>query len=236
MKLLKDALGKLQIPYSDEMISQFHKYMEEILIWNDKVNLTSITEKNDFEKKHFVDSVVCCGLEQFKEAKNIIDVGTGAGFPGIPLAILNPDKNFLLLDSLNKRIRIISDISASIGVTNVTFCHGRAEEFAQKKEYREQFDLCVSRAVANLAVLSEYCLPFIRVGGWFAAYKSAESENELLESGNAIRILGGRIEEIKTFRMEGFDLDHNIILIKKVKNTLAKYPRKAGMPAKEPLK
>ncbi|MDD3169700.1 MAG: 16S rRNA (guanine(527)-N(7))-methyltransferase RsmG, partial [Eubacteriales bacterium] len=183
-----------------------------------------------------VESVAICGTPQMNEADSIIDVGTGAGFPGIPLAILYPDKRFLLMDSLNKRIRIISEISQEIGLRNVSFRHGRAEELAQSAEFREQYDLCVSRAVANLAVLSEYCLPFVKVGGWFAAFKTGKIEEELRESQHAIVLLGGKLEENKSLYIKGYDLDHRILLIKKVKKTLAKYPRKAGTPAKEPLK
>lgn len=236
MKQLLEALTDMGLSYDDEMIRKFQRYMELILEWNERVNLTSITEKAEFIKKHYVDSVAICGFAQMKEAKTIIDVGTGAGFPGIPLAILYPDKNFLLMDSLNKRIRIIDEISQEIGLRNVTFRHGRAEELAQSEEYREQFDLCVSRAVANLAVLSEYCLPFVRVGGWFAPYKTGAIDEELKGSLRAIKILGGRLEENKQLNIKGYDLDHRILFIKKVGKTLAKYPRKAGTPAKEPLK
>ena len=236
MKKLLEALTDMNISYDEETLRKFQRYMELILEWNEKVNLTAITEEEEFVKKHYVDSVAICAFPQMKEAKTIIDVGTGAGFPGIPLAILHPDKKFLLMDSLNKRIKIIDEISQEIGLHNVTFCHGRAEELAQSKEYREQFDLCVSRAVANLAVLSEYCLPFVRVGGWFAPYKTGAIGEELKVSQKAISILGGRLEENNQLNIKGYDLDHRILLIKKVGKTMAKYPRKAGTPAKEPLK
>ncbi len=236
MKLLINTLEKLNIPYDDRMITQFKAYMEGILEWNDKVNLTSITEESEFVKKHYIDSVICCAYPEFQSASKIIDIGTGAGFPGIPLAILNPDKEFFLLDSLNKRIKIIEELAETIGLSNIKLCHGRAEEIARKKECREQFDFCVSRAVANLSVLTEYCLPFVKVGGWFAAYKSEGSEEEIKDSIPAIRILGGSLKETRSSKMDGFDLDHNIVMITKIKNTLAKYPRKAGTPAKEPLK
>lgn len=236
MELLINVLKKLELPYDDDTIYNFQRYMELILEWNEKVNLTAITEKEEFIKRHFIDSLACCELEQFKKAKKIIDVGTGAGFPGIPLAIVNQNKEFLLMDSLNKRIKIIDDISKEIGITNVTFCHGRAEDLAQKKEYREQYDFCVSRAVANLAVLSEYCLPFVKIGGWFAAYKSNKAEEEIQSSLKAIELLGGEFQHTEAFKVSGFDLEHNIVLIKKIKKTLTKYPRKAGTPAKEPLK
>lgn len=236
MKQLTDALERMGVSYQPEMILKFQKYMESILEWNEKVNLTSITDSQEFILKHYVDSVVICKCPQYQSAERIVDIGTGAGFPGIPLAILNPEKEFLLLDSLNKRIKIIQELSADIGLTNVHFCHGRAEEFAHKKEYREQYDLCVSRAVANLAVLSEYCLPFVRVGGWFAAYKSGSAEEEIHASRTAVALLGGDIKENYHPELKDFDMDHRILLISKSKKTLSKYPRKAGTPAKEPLK
>ncbi len=237
MKQLTEALECLGIEYTDDIIVKFQRYMELVLEWNEKVNLTSITEPEEFIRKHYVDSIAICSFDQMKNANRIIDVGTGGGFPGVPLAILYPDKQFLLMDSLNKRIKIIDEISREIGLKNVTVCHGRAEDLAQKKIYREQFDLCVSRAVANLAVLSEYCLPFVKVGGAFAAYKSgATLDEELKESLTAIHKLGGQVEDNKPVQIRGFDLDHRILFIKKVKMTQAQYPRKAGTPAKEPLK
>ncbi|WP_027399630.1 16S rRNA (guanine(527)-N(7))-methyltransferase RsmG [Anaerovorax odorimutans] len=236
MDQLKRALEQLNINYNDDMILKFEKYMDSILEWNDKVNLTAITDRKEFVKKHFIDSLACCELEQMKKFKKIIDVGTGAGFPGIPLAIIYPDKEFFLLDSLNKRIKIINEIKTSLDIDNVNLYHGRAEEFAHKKEFREKFDLCVSRAVANLSVLSEYCLPFVKVGGYFAAYKTGNAKEEIDNSLKAIDILGGIIEKKKIMNIDCFDLDHQIIIIKKIKNTISKYPRKAGIPGKEPLK
>lgn len=236
MKQLIEALEDMGLSYDEDTLQKFRKYMELVLEWNEKVNLTAITDRSEFVKKHYVDSVAICGAPQMNAAESIIDVGTGAGFPGIPLAILYPEKKFLLMDSLNKRIRIIEEISREIGLQNVSFRHGRAEEMAQNKAFREQYDLCVSRAVANLAVLSEYCLPFVKVGGWFAAYKAGRIEEELKASLHAITLLGGQLEENMTLMIKGYDLDHRILLIKKVKNTLAKYPRKPGTPSKEPLK
>jgi 16S rRNA (guanine527-N7)-methyltransferase len=236
MKQLIDALDDLGIKYNEEMIRKFQNYMERILEWNEKVNLTSITDRQEFIKKHYIDSVALCAFPQMQEAKSIIDVGTGAGFPGIPLAILYPEKKFLLMDSLNKRIRIIEELSKEIGIDNVEFRHGRAEELAREQAYRDHFDLCVSRAVANLAVLSEYCLPFVKPGGWFAPYKTGSIDDELKEGLRAIGILGGKLEDNKPLSIKGFDLDHRILFIKKMNKTPAKYPRKAGTPAKEPLK
>jgi 16S rRNA (guanine527-N7)-methyltransferase len=236
MKHLTDALDDMGIGYDPEMLEKFQRYMELILEWNEKVNLTSITDREEFIQKHYIDSVAICGFPQMREAQRIIDVGTGAGFPGVPLAILFPEKEFVLMDSLNKRLKIIQELTETIGVRNIKLCHSRAEDLGQNKEFREQFDLCVSRAVANLAVLSEYCIPLIKVGGWFAPYKSGTVEEELKESLRAIELLGARLEENCLLKIKGYDLDHRILFIRKMKKTLSKYPRKAGTPAKEPLK
>ncbi|HWQ79116.1 MAG TPA: 16S rRNA (guanine(527)-N(7))-methyltransferase RsmG, partial [Anaerovoracaceae bacterium] len=204
MKRLMDALEDMGMAPDEETMSKFQRYMELILEWNEKVNLTSITEKDEFIIKHYMDSVSVCGSSQMKAAQRIIDVGTGAGFPGIPLAILFPEKRFLLMDSLNKRIRIIAELAREIGLKNVEFRHGRAEELANDRNCRERFDLCVSRAVAHLAVLSEYCLPFVSVGGWFAAYKTEAAEEELHGSQHAIELLGGRLEEKLQPNIKGY--------------------------------
>lgn len=236
MKQLAEALKDMGMAHDEETLWKFRRYMERILERNEKVNLTSITAEDEFVMKHYVDSVAICFYPQIKDAQSVIDVGTGAGFPGIPLAILFPEKRFLLLDSLNKRIRIIEELSREIGLKNVEFRHGRAEDLAREKSCREKFDLCVSRAVANLAVLSEFCLPFVKAGGWFAAYKSGAIEEELKASLRAIELLGGRLEQNEKPKIKGYDLDHRILFIKKTGKTPEKYPRKAGTPAKEPLK
>lgn len=235
MKQLRSVLDKLQVPYTEETIHKMEQYREQILDWNEKVNLTAITDPEEFEMKHFVDSVLICGSDEWNSCSKIIDVGTGAGFPGMPLAILFPDKKFTLMDSLGKRIKILDEIAENIGINNVELIHARAEELA-KKEYREQFDLCVSRAVANLTVLAEYCLPFVRVGGYFAPYKTKDARQEIKDSTKALNILGGSFVRSDASEVEEFDLDHQIFWIKKGKNTPSKYPRKAGTPSKEPLK
>ena len=236
MDELKKVLEENGIAVSDETLEKFNSYMEEILAWNEKVNLTAITDKKEFVQKHFTDSVLCAGRKEMQDAKTVIDVGTGAGFPGVPLAIVFPEKHFVLMDSLNKRLKIIDEICAKLKITNVEVKHARAEELGQSKDYRECFDLCVSRAVANLATLSEYCLPLVREGGYFFAYKGPEAENEVKAAGRAPAILGAELKEVFRPETEHFKFDHNILIYKKVKPTPKKYPRKAGTPAKEPLK
>ena len=236
MKELQIALEQLKIPYTEDTIEKYRLYMEGIIEWNEKVNLTSITDKDEFIKLHFVDSIMSVPCEEFQNAKRIIDVGTGGGFPGIPLALAAPDKEFVLMDSLNKRIKIINQLCEEIGITNVTAVHARAEELAKNKAHRQKYDLCVSRAVANLSTLSEYCLPFIKRGGWFLSYKGPDTDKELADAKKAIKILGGQIDREELASLESSGLEHKIIFIKKVKDTPAKYPRKAGTPSKDPLK
>lgn len=236
MKELQNALEQLNIPYTEETLEKYRLYMEGIIEWNEKVNLTSITDKDEFIKLHFIDSIMSVPCEEFQKAKKIIDVGTGGGFPGIPLALAAPDKEFVLMDSLNKRIKIINQLCEEIGITNVTAVHARAEELAKNKAHRQKYDLCVSRAVANLSTLSEYCLPFIKQGGWFLSYKGPDTDKELSDAKKAIKILGGQIDREELAALESSGLEHKIIFIKKVKDTPAKYPRKAGTPSKDPLK
>ena len=233
MKKVFDAAG---IEYSEDKASKLTGYMDEILKINEHVNLTAITDREEFIQKHYVDSLLCAGLESFKTAEKVIDVGTGGGFPGVPLAIAFPEKKFVLADSLNKRIKIVNGICESLGITNVTAVHGRAEELAKKSDMRESFDLCVSRAVASMNVLAEYCLPFVRPGGHFIAYKGPECDEELADAAAAIDILGGEItEDVRPARGD-VPFDHRLIVIEKKKSTPPKYPRKPGTPSKEPLK
>lgn len=236
METLQKAFEELNISYDENLLSKFEIYMDSILEWNKKVNLTAITEKEEFIRKHYIDSVLCYNFEEMKKAKRVIDVGTGGGFPGIPLALLFPEKEFTLMDSLKKRLKIIDDLSKEIGINNIVTLHGRAEDMGRNKEHREKYDICVSRAVANLATLSEYCLPFIKKGGNFLAYKGTKAEDEIKEASKAIFLLGGKIQREEKISLPGYDLNHNIIVIDKMQNTSAKYPRKAGIPSKEPLK
>ena len=234
MEKLKKALSELNIEYTDKMITQFELYMDEILAWNEKINLTAITDRDEFISKHFVDSLLAEPM--LREAETIIDVGTGGGFPGVPLAIIFPEKKFVLMDSLKKRLKVIDEVCEKTGIANVTTVHGRAEELARSKEHREKYDICVSRAVANMSTLSEYCIPFVKKGGYFLAYKGPNSADEVNDAMNAIDILGGRIESYIEAPFSDFEFSHHIICVEKIKETPAKYPRKAGIPSKEPLK
>ena len=232
---LKKTLEAMNIENSQELIEKFRIYMEGVLEWNEKVNLTTITDPDEFVIKHFVDSIICANYPEYINAAKIIDVGTGAGFPGIPLSIISPEKEFILMDSLNKRLKIIDELCQRADIKNVVTLHARAEELAKNKAHRERYDLCVSRAVANMAVLAEYCLPFIKVGGFLMAYKGPEAENEVREAEHALYLLGGRAEEIRNGNLKEFGIDHKVVVIKKVSNTPSKYPRKPGTPTKEPL-
>jgi 16S rRNA (guanine527-N7)-methyltransferase len=235
MKQLREAFEQLNIEASEDAILKFEKHMSLVLEWNKKVNLTTITNEADFIQKHFIDSILCVCFDEFKRADTVIDVGTGAGFPGVPLAILFPQKQFLLVDSVSKKLKILKEILEDLEIANVNLIHTRAEDLAHDKKYRENFDICVSRAVSNLATLSEYCLPFVKTGGTFIAYKGPDVTAELEKAGSAIRQLGGETGEIRRAELAGFELDHNMVFINKKKKTPAGYPRKAGVPAKEPL-
>lgn len=214
---------------------QFQQYYELLTEWNKFMNLTSITEYNEVIEKHFIDSLSIEKVIDLSKINTVIDVGTGAGFPGIPLKIMYPHLKILLLDTLNKRIKFLNNVINELNLNEVESLHGRAENISKNEKYREKFDLCVSRAVANLSTLSEYCIPFIKKGGIFISYKSEKIDEELQNSINAVKLLGGNIEEIFKFELENTNLKRSFIKISKIKNTPKKYPRKAGLPAKEPL-
>lgn len=239
---LKNVLENMGIFHDEKKDGQFAGYMDGILEWNQHVNLTAIKDREEFLEKHYLDSLLCAGSPEFKRSETIIDVGTGGGFPGVPLAIAFPEKQFTLMDSLNKRIKIIQQLCEELGINNVTAIHGRAEELGRKKHLRESFDVCVSRAVANMSTLSEYCLPFVKVGGCFIAYKGPDCEEELMSAENAIEKLGGSIARRENFaslgitESSGSELEHQLIFVLKNKPTMSKYPRKPGIPAKEPIK
>ena len=230
---LKQKLNEFNIEISDNQLEKFDKYMQLLLKWNEKINLTAIVEPDEVKIKHFLDSLTV--LKYINDEDKVIDIGTGAGFPGIPLKIMKPDTKITLLDSLNKRINFLNIVIEELGLKNIEAIHGRAEEFARNKLYREKYDIAVSRAVANLSTLTEYMLPFVKVGGRCICMKGANVKEELDKAKNAIQELGGKIEKIDNFCLSNNDNGRNIIIIKKVKETKSKYPRKAGIPSKEPL-
>ncbi|MDP4146748.1 MAG: 16S rRNA (guanine(527)-N(7))-methyltransferase RsmG [Bacillota bacterium] len=234
--IMKVACDKEGLSLDEEKYNKFIKYKDMIKEWNEKINLTAITEDEEIIKKHFIDSIKVYRFPLLKEAKRIIDIGTGGGFPGIPMKIIEPNKEFVLLDSLNKRINFLNEVIKELNLDNISAIHGRAEDYAREKIYREKFDAVVSRAVANMTVLSEFCIPFVKVGGYFVALKGPSIEEELKEAKNAIGTLGGKLDEIIQVDIEDSDLKHNLVVIKKVKETQQQYPRKAGIITKKPLK
>lgn len=227
------GLSEIGIKLSDHQIQQFLIYYEMLIEKNKVMNLTAITEFDDVIEKHFLDSLQIAKFVDMNHNISVIDIGTGAGFPGVPLKIAFPDMKVVLLDSLNKRIHFLNEVIEKLGLENITAFHGRAEDYGKNPEYREQFDYCVSRAVANMNSLSEYCIPFVKVGGSFIPYKSGNIDEELEQAKKAVFLLGGRIEKVEKFFLE--DSQRSFIFIKKEKNTAKKYPRKAGLPTKEPL-
>lgn len=235
-KIMTEGFAELGIEYSDDRKAKFTRYKELIQEWNQNINLTAITEDNEMAIKHFIDCVSCMKTDKINGELSMIDVGTGAGFPGIPLKIVNQDIKLTLLDSLNKRINFLKLVSEELGLSGVEFCHGRAEDYGQDNKYREKYDICVSRAVANLAVLSEYCLPFIKKGGYFIAQKGPKKDEEMEEAKKAIKVLGGEVEEVVDVKIPFSDIVHSIVIIKKVASTPKQYPRKAGTPTKKPIK
>lgn len=229
---------ELGIELTKKQNHQFIQYYELLTEWNSFMNLTAITEFDDVMKKHFTDSLSLIKvLPDIREKSyRLIDIGSGAGFPGIPLKIAFPHLQVVLLDSLNKRINFLNEVIRQLDLNEIEPIHGRAEDIAGKKEYREYFDICVSRAVANLSTLSEYCVPFVKKGGYFVSYKSEKIVEELENANKAIDILGGSFEGQESFYLPSSDIFRCLLLIKKVKNTPSKYPRKAGLPSKEPMK
>ncbi len=234
--LLKDGLTELHIDHDPSLLSDYAIYKDLLVDWNQRMNLTGITETKDVYIKHFLDSLSAFTVDVFSEGCKVIDVGTGAGFPGLPMAILNRSIQMTLLDSLNKRVHFLEAVAQSIGLNNVECIHGRAEDFGQNEQFRELYDVAVSRAVAHLSVLSEYVLPFVKVGGVFLALKGPNVTTELEEAGKALALLGGVVKEVKMVQLPFTDIQHSIVVIQKVEATPGKYPRKAGKPTKTPLK
>ena len=226
-------VDKLGITLSEIQLKQFYNYMNLLIEWNKKINLTAITEPNEIILKHFVDSLTIS--KYISDGTRVVDVGTGAGFPGIPLKIYRQDIEITLLDSLQKRINFLDEVIRELNLEKIETIHSRVEDFGKDKKYREKFDIATSRAVANLATLSEYLLPLVKVGGKVISMKGSLIEEELENSKNAIKILGGKIEKVDEFNLPNSDISRNIVLIDKIKETPNKYPRKAGEPSKKPL-
>lgn len=230
------GLEDLGITLSEKQIGQFLKYYEILVEWNSFMNLTGITEFEEVITKHFLDSLAVVTVCDPASAGSVIDIGTGAGFPGLPLKIAFPHLEVVLLDSLNKRIKFLNEVILQLGLDGIRTIHGRAEDFARDQNYRESFDLCVSRAVANLSSLSEYCLPYTALGGRFISYKSGKIDEELAEAEKAIRVLGGETENVVKFNLADTDMERSFVVIEKKRHTPKAYPRKAGLPGKEPIR
>lgn len=230
-----EDLSAFHITLNETQLSQFFSYYELLTEWNQVMNLTAITEFDEVYKKHFVDSLSLVKAYDLSSPLSVIDIGTGAGFPGIPLKIAFPELQITLLDSLQKRVHFLQTVIDTLSLKNTTVIHGRAEDFAKKKEYREQYDLCVSRAVANLSTLSECCLPYVKVGGCFISYKSEKIAEEMEGARNVISLLGGESESRIDFKLPHSDIYRNLFIIRKIKETPADYPRKAGIPFKKPI-
>ena len=230
-------LEEFEIYLTEEQARQFLNYYDLLKEWNSFMNLTAITEFHEVLKKHFVDSLSLIKAipDLAEKSYSVIDVGTGAGFPGIPLKIAFPNLKITLLDSLNKRIKFLNETVSELKLEDVVLIHGRAEDFSKPEKIRESFDLCVSRAVANLSTLSEYFIPFVKKGGYFISYKSERLSEEFDSAKKAIQVLGGKYERQVEFNLPDSDIYRNLVVIKKEKSTPLKYPRKAGLPSKEPI-
>ncbi len=233
MERLREYADKYGIEVNDDQIKKFDKYYEMLIETNKVMNLTAITEKEEVIVKHFLDSIIMVKYYDLKN-KSVLDVGSGAGFPGIPLKIIEPTIKLTMMDSLNKRVKFLENVCGELAFANASAIHMRAEDMARDKKFRESFDVVTSRAVANFATLSEYCLPFVKVKGCFIAYKSVNMEEELSEAAKAITVLGGSISDKYTFSID--DMSRSLVIVDKVKNTPKDYPRKAGTPLKNPIK
>lgn len=233
--MLAQAAAEFKIALTADQLNAMDIYYNLLIEWNEKINLTAITDPQEVAIKHMVDSLSCHQPTLFVPGISVIDVGTGAGFPGLPLKIFQNDINLTLMDSLNKRLNFLHEVIAKLGLKGVNTVHARAEEAGKNKLYREQYQLAVSRAVARLNVLCELCLPFVKVGGSFLALKGAQYEQEVKEAANALKLLGGQIEDIRPVKLPGLTDKRAVIYIKKIAATPPSYPRKAGTPEKKPL-
>lgn len=233
--ILIDGCKELGISLSDRQTSQLVQFYRMMYDRNQVMNLTAVTEWDEVQTKHFLDSLLLIKVLDLSKRMSVLDLGTGAGFPGIPLKIVFPHLDFVLVDSLNKRVGFLNEVITALGLTNIQALHGRAEDLGKRKEYRESFDLVVSRAVANLSSLSEYCIPFVRKDGFFISYKAAQISEEVRRAEAAIRILGGKVSEVMTVPLPGTDMERSFVVIRKENRTPSRYPRKAGTPSKEPL-
>lgn len=233
--VFENDLKEFSVQLNKRQICQFLKYYEILVEWNSFMNLTGITEYSEVIKKHFIDSLSIVKCLDLSNVSTVIDVGTGAGFPGIPLKIVFPQLKVTLLDSLRKRISFLDKVIEELELSDIRTIHGRAEDFARQEKYREQYDLCVSRAVANLSTLSEYCIPFVKIDGSFVSYKSEKISEELLSAERAIKVLGAVLENRMDFVLPDTDMNRTILLIRKKKETPLKFPRKAGLPSKDPI-
>lgn len=234
-KFLSEFLKNHNYTLTNEQKEMFDKYYEILIETNKVMNLTAITDFSDVEEKHFIDSAALISCFDLNKVDSLIDMGTGAGFPGLPLKILFPHLNVVLADSLNKRVNFLNSVIKELGLRDITAIHGRAEEIGKNKDYREKFDICVSRAVARMSVLAEYCIPLVKVDGYFIPFKAGNSSEEIEEGKRAVEVLGGKIEKVENITIGPSKLLRTFPVIKKIKNTSAKYPRKAGVPAKDPI-
>lgn len=235
-KLLEQAAARVGADFNEDKYNKFMLYMNLLKEWNNKINLTRITEDDEIIKKHFIDSINLLQFNEIYNAKTMIDIGSGAGFPGIPIKIMLPDLEVTLLDSLNKRLIFLDEVISKLKLKSIITIHKRAEEGGRDKNLREAYDIAASRAVANLSVLSEYCLPYVKKGGYFIALKGPKIEDEIEEGKAAVNVLGGSVYKVEEVIIEETDLKHNLVIIKKEKNTSSIYPRKAKNVVKNPIK
>lgn len=234
LQKLKKKAEHIGICLNDKQLQQFQDYYHLLIEKNKVMNLTSITEEDEVIDKHFIDSLTCCRVVDINRISNMIDIGTGAGFPGVPIKIAFPEIHVVLLDSLNKRVKFLDEVISELRLKDIEAVHGRAEDLARKQEFRAKFDLCVSRAVANLSTLSEYCIPFVKVNGLFISYKAKKGLEEIKEIDHCMEVLGSKIIQVDEFELSD-DSERVLIKIKKCKGTSKQYPRKAGIPSKNPL-